>query len=100
MLESLQITPEQILAINNNAALEAKTYPVLLNTLLKYIISIKEKDKETSIMDLILEYSMRNSLDIELIGDAISTDEYLKNVIAKDLEMNNYNSVKVQNNDW
>ena len=36
MLESLQITPEQILAINNNAALEAKTYPVLLNTLLKY----------------------------------------------------------------
>ena len=51
-------------------------------------------------MDLILELSMRNSLDIELIGDAISTDEYFKNILTKDLEMNNYNSVKVQNNDW
>jgi hypothetical protein len=86
--------------IESNATLEAKTYPVLLNTLLKYIISIKEQDKETSIMDLILEFGMRNSLDIELIGDAISTDEYLKNIISKDLEMNNYNSVKIQNNDW
>lgn len=86
--------------IEDNADLESKAYPVLLNTLLKYIISIKEKDKETSIMDLILEFSMRNSLDIELIGDAISTDEYFKNILTKDLEMNNYNYVKVQNNDW
>lgn len=86
--------------IDDNAAIESKAYPVLLNTLLKYIISIKEQDKETSIMDLILEFSMRNSIDIELIGDAISTDEYLKNIISKDLEMNNYNSVKSQNNDW
>lgn len=86
--------------IEDNAAIESKAYPVLLNTLLKYIINIKEQDKETSIMDLILEFSMRNSLDIELVGDAISTDEYLKNIISKDLEMNNYNSVKIQNNDW
>ena len=86
--------------IEDNAAIESKTYPVLINTLLKYIISIKEKDKETSIMDLILEFSMRNSLDIELIGDAISTDEYFKNILTKDLEMTNYNSVKSQNNDW
>lgn len=86
--------------IEENTMLEAKTYPVLINTLLKYIISMKEQDKETSIMDLILEFSMRNSLDIELVGDAISTDEYLKTVISKDLEINNYNSVKVQNNDW
>jgi hypothetical protein len=100
MLENLQITQEQIDEIDKNAALEAKTYPVLLNTLLKYIISKKEKDRETSIMDLILEYGMRNSLDIELIGDAISTDEYFKNIITKDLEINNYNSVKIQNNDW
>lgn len=86
--------------IEDNADIESKAYPVLINTLLKYIISIKEKDKETSIMDLILEFSMRNSLDIELIGDAISTDEYFKNILTKDLEMTNYNSVKSQNNDW
>lgn len=96
----MEITKEQIQQINDNAEIESKTYPVLLNTLLKYIINKKEKDRETSIMDLILEYSMRESLDIELIGDAISTDEYFKNILIKDLEIHNYNSVKVQNHDW
>lgn len=96
----MEITKEQIQQINDNAEIESKTYPVLLNTLLKYIIDKKEKDRETSIMDLILEYSMRESLDIELIGDAISTDEYFKNILTKDLEIHNYNSVKVQNYDW
>jgi hypothetical protein len=96
----VEITKEQIQQINDNAEIESKTYPVLLNTLLKYIIDKKEKDRETSIMDLILEYSMRESLDIELIGDAISTDEYFKNILTKDLEIHNYNSVKVQNHDW
>ena len=67
----------------NNLSLEEQqsNYPVLLNILLKYIIGIKEQDKETSIMYLILEFSMRNYIDIEL-------------------KMNNYNSIKVQNNDW
>ena len=90
----------EIMNIEKNARLEAEAYPVLLNTLLKYIINKKELDKETSIMDLILEFSMRNSIDIELVGDAISTDEYLKSVIAKDLEMNNYNTEKRINDDW
>ena len=95
-----ELSDLEITNIENNAISEAKAYPVLLNTLLKYIINKKELDKETSIMDLILEFSMRNSLDIELVGDAISTDEYLKSVISKDLEMNNYNTEKRINNDW
>ncbi len=86
--------------IENNTSIQSQTYPILLNTLLKYITNIKEQDKQISIMDLILEYSMRNSLDIELIGDAISTDEYFKNILAKDLELTNYNTVKKENNDW
>ncbi len=86
--------------IENNTSMQSQTYPILLNTLLKYITNIKEQDKQISIMDLILEYSMRNSLDIELIGDAISTDEYFKNILAKDLELTNYNTVKKENNDW
>ena len=51
-------------------------------------------------MDLLLEYSMRNSLDLELIGDAISTDEYFKNIVQKDMEVNNYTSEKKVNYDW
>lgn len=79
---------------------DAKYYPTMLNELLNFIIKIKENDKETSIMDLILEYSMRNSLDLELVGDAISTDEYFKNIIEKDLEFHNYNAIKKVNTDW
>ncbi len=79
---------------------DAKYYPTILNELLNYIIKIKQNDKEISIMDLILEYSMRNSLELELIGDAISTDEYFKNIIEKDLEFHNYNTVKKVNTDW
>lgn len=79
---------------------DAKYYPTMLNKLLNYIIKIKQNDKETSIMDLILEYSMRNSLDLELVGDAISTDEYFKNIIEKDLEFHNYNAIKKVNTDW
>lgn len=79
---------------------DAKYYPTMLNELLNYIIKIKQNDKETSIMDLILEYSMRNSLDLELVGDAISTDEYFKNIIEKDLEFHNYNAIKKVNTDW
>ena len=74
-----------IIAKNENT--EQEVYPILLNKLLKYIIKVKEVDKEISIMDLLLEYSMRNSLDLELIGDAISTDEYFKNIVQKDMEV-------------
>ena len=79
---------------------EQELYPVLLNKILKYIIKVKEFDKETSMLDLILEYSMRNSLDIELVGDAISTDDYFKNILQKDLEINNYGTEKKINYDW
>ena len=87
-----------IIAKNENT--EQEVYPILLNKLLKYIIKIKEVDKEISIMDLLLEYSMRNSLDLELIGDAISTDEYFKSIVQKDMEVNNYTSEKKVNYDW
>ena len=89
---------DSIIAKNENT--EQEVYPILLNKLLKYIIKVKEVDKEISIMDLLLEYSMRNSLDLELIGDAISTDEYFKNIVQKDMELNNYTSEKKVNYDW
>lgn len=86
--------------LQENELTEQELYPVLLNKILKYIIKVKEFDKETSMLDLILEYSMRNSLDIELVGDAISTDDYFKNILQKDLEINNYGTEKKINYDW
>lgn len=91
---------ENDIIIAKNEKTEHEVYPILLNKLLKYIIKIKEEDKEISIMDLLLEYSMRNSLDLELIGDAISTDEYFKSIVQKDMEVNNYTSEKKVNYDW
>jgi hypothetical protein len=88
------------LNLQENELTEQELYPVLLNKILKYIIKVKEFDKETSMLDLILEYSMRNSLDIELVGDAISTDDYFKNILQKDLEINNYGTEKKVNYDW
>ncbi len=75
-------------------------YPMLLNELLKYLTEKKEQDKDISLLDLIMEYSMRNSVDLDLIGDAISTDIYLKNLIEKDLEYHNFITNKNKNLEW
>lgn len=75
-------------------------YPMLLNELLKYLTEKKEQDKDISLLDLIMEYSMRNSVDLDLIGDAISTDVYLKNLIEKDLEYHNFITNKNKDLEW
>lgn len=75
-------------------------YPMLLNELLKYLTEKKEQDKDISLLDLIMEYSMRNSVDLDLIADAISTDVYLKNLIEKDLEYHNFITNKNKDLEW
>lgn len=75
-------------------------YPEIVNDLLKYLVSVKPTDKESSILDLILEYSIKTNMELELLGDAISTDDRVKNLIAKELENTNYTTQKKENNDW
>ena len=75
-------------------------YPEIVNDLLKYLVSVKPTDKEYSILDLILEYSIKTNMELELLGDAISTDDRVKNLIAKELENTNYTTQKKENNDW
>lgn len=75
-------------------------YPEIVNDLLKYLVSVKPTDKESSILDLILEYSIKTNIELELLGDAISTDDRVKNLIAKELENTNYTTQKKENNDW
>ena len=84
----------------NKGNKEQLFYPMLLNELLKYLTEKKEKDKDISLLDLIMEYSMRKSLDLDLIGDAISTDIYLKNLIEKDLEYHNFITNKNKDLEW
>ena len=62
-------------------------YPYLVNDLIQYIIKIKEIEKDISMVDIILDYSQRFDIEIDYIGDAISSDVYLKSFIEKDCEI-------------
>lgn len=79
--------------INSGENLE-KVYPFLINDLMKYIEIIKESfskndNQGVSLVDIILEYSIKNDISVELIGDAIFSDEYFKSFVKKDCELYN-----------
>lgn len=79
--------------INSGENLE-KVYPFLINDLMKYIEIIKESfskndNQGVSLVDIILEYSLKNDISVELIGDAIFSDEYFKSFVKKDCELYN-----------
>lgn len=75
-------------------------YPLLINILLKHIKEIKSKDNELSFMDIIMDYSLKNNVELEYIGDAISTDEYFKALLQKDLEKTKYIKTEKRLADW
>lgn len=62
-------------------------YPFLVNDIMKYIEKIKKDEKSISLMDIMLDYSMKKDISVEMIGDAIASDEYFKSFIEKDCEM-------------
>jgi len=62
-------------------------YPFLVNQVLSYIESIKKDDKETSLLDIIMDFAIKNGIDPQIVGDAIHNDVYLKSFIEKDCEL-------------
>lgn len=64
-------------------------YPFLIANLMEYIDTIKKKEcvRECSLIDIIMDYSFRNSIDVELVGDAIRSDVYFKSFVEKDCEI-------------
>lgn len=75
-------------------------YPLLLNLLLKHIKDVKTKDNTLSYMDIIMDYSLKNNVELEYIGDAISTDDYFKALLQKDLEKSKFIKVEKHASDW
>lgn len=66
-----------------------KDYPFLVKEIMIFIDEMK-KDctrEDVSLIDIIMEFSFRHNLDVELVGDAISSDIYFKSFIEKDCEM-------------
>lgn len=64
-----------------------KEYPFLVNEIMQYISTVKEQDPDAALIDIIFDYSFRFNVDVELVGDAISTDVYFKSFIEKDCQM-------------
>ena len=65
-------------------------YPLLMNSILKYIKYVKEREKNLNLLDIIMDYSIKNNVELEHIGDAISTDNHFKSLFQKDLELYKY----------
>lgn len=62
-------------------------YPFIVQEVMKYINEIKATDNEISLVDIIMDFCFKNELEIELVGDAISSDVYFKSFIEKDCQM-------------
>ena len=62
-------------------------YPFIINDLMKHIEVIKKKDIHCSLIEIIMDFSMKNGLEPELVGDAIHSDVYLKSFIYKDCQL-------------
>lgn len=79
-----------------------KDYPMMVNSLMKYIELVKTKHKDVSLLDIILDFSTKKGIPIEQMGDAISTDVYFKSFIEKDCELHKIYQTKtdVDNSDW
>ncbi len=85
--------------MSTNIPFEEKDYYFEVQKLIEYIIKIKEEDRSISILDGILDYCNRYDIPEELIGDAISTDVYFKDLIKKDCEFHNYIKIETPE-DW
>jgi len=76
-------------------------YPFLVHDIIAYIDEIKKTEKNTSLVDIIIDFAFKKGIDVEAIGDAISGDVYFKSFIEKDCELHNiFKTDNVQLDDW
>jgi hypothetical protein len=71
-------------------------YPILIKQIMIFIDDIKKQKltSDLSLIDIIMEFAFRNDINVQLIGDAISSDIYFKSFIEKDCEIHNFFSNK------
>jgi hypothetical protein len=63
------------------------TYLLLVRDIINYIDKVKQAEPGTALLDIILDFSRRFDVDIETVGDAISSDVYFKSFIEKDCQL-------------
>jgi hypothetical protein len=64
-------------------------YPFIIRDLMAFIEKTKSVERSTSLIDIIVGFSFKHGIDVEIVGDAIADDEYFKSFIQKDCEVHN-----------
>lgn len=75
-------------------------YAHINDDVITYIEKIKIKDKDTPLIDIILDFCTKNDLDLDLVGDAISTDVYFMEFLKKDCEFNKIFKSNIVKEEW
>lgn len=67
----------------------SENYPFIVQNVMQHIEAVKKtpQGKDTALIDIIYDYCFRAGLDVEIVGDAISSDVYFKSFIQKDCEL-------------
>jgi hypothetical protein len=82
-----------------------QNYPFIVQEVMKHIEAIKKipEGRDTPLIDIIFDYCFKNSIDVEIVGDAIASDVYFKSFIEKDCELHRIfrpDADQVQLEDW
>jgi hypothetical protein len=81
-----------------------QTYPFIVQNVMKHIEMVKKtpEGKDTALIDIIYDYCFKAGLDVELVGDAISSDVYFKSFIKKDCEVHRIfkSDIAAELEDW
>lgn len=66
-----------------------ENYPFIVQEVMKHIEAVKKTPdgKDVPLIDIIYDYCFRKRIDVELVGDAISSDVYFKSFIEKDCQV-------------
>ena len=56
-------------------------YANLIKSCLEYVLKVKKNHKDEEIVGIIMDYCLKYDIDPEEMGDAISQDEYFKQLI-------------------
>lgn len=75
--------------------------PVIVRKIMEHIHNVKSNgSKDISLLDIIVDFSFKNDLDVQTVGDIISEDEYFKSFIEKDCKMHNIIKNERASDEW
>jgi len=61
-------------------------YSILISKIMKHIEMVKKAGSKEALIEIVMDYTAKNNIEIELVGDAINSDVYFKSFIEKDCE--------------